>query len=163
MFLRISNSSIIFSVFIVILSPTSFCAKRASNHPVRIYFYGWHRPQSFPSTSWYSQSACCPPYRPFIEDSGTIQCTVNEPVIALLAVGWFQAADRFLVLTQWSANENQPQTWRWTSRRAARGHLPCFPYFAVWRLDSSVWWVCVLKHSCIHSFVVVFLFLPLLP
>lgn len=69
-----SNSGVIFYVSLVNLSPTSFCAKRASSRLVRTYFYGWHRPQSCRSTSWYWQSAYCPPCRPFTDDSGALQC-----------------------------------------------------------------------------------------
>lgn len=67
-----SNSGVLFRVFLANLSPTSFCAKRASSRLGRTYFYGWLRPQSFPSTSWYWQCACCPPCRPFTGDSGAV-------------------------------------------------------------------------------------------
>lgn len=131
--------SILFHVFLVNLSPTSFCAKRASSRLGRTYFYGWHRPQSFPSTSWYWQCACCPPCRPFTDDSGAVRRLIDWASAAF--VTWLQAAERVPAISQWRAFENLPQTGRWTNRRSARGHLSCFPHAAVWWPDSAVWWV----------------------
>lgn len=63
--------------FSVNLSPTSFCAKRASSRLGRTYFYGWHRPQSFPSTSWFWECAYCPPCRPFTDDLGAARRLID--------------------------------------------------------------------------------------
>lgn len=62
---------VLFSSISAILLQTSFCAKRVSKPPSKTYFYGWHRPLSFLSTSWCWLCAFCPPCRLFTEDSGT--------------------------------------------------------------------------------------------
>jgi len=44
--------------------------------------------------------------------------------------------------SQRSANEHHPQTWGWTNRRAACGHLSCFSHVVFWRPGSAVRRVC---------------------
>ena len=54
---------------------------------------------------------------------------------------WCHDAEVSFTPLQWSANENQPPTWRWANRRAAWGHLSRFSHVAFWRPDSALRWV----------------------